>query len=290
MEYLKLEKIFKSLNVAQPFDVARQIIGRDCETYYNYLHALHLSDCNAQHGEHIKKFTYAGIEITFYFYKDDDRIIFNIHRENDENKYACLVIFIFPETKIACIQSISYHPTCFAGMERRGGGSFLLKAALYFLRENKDKLQINKIQLTDNSFKYCKKSKSQINLALLSTLTTGETWYSKYGFIPYNPSNNITDEQLLKLQTINRKIMSTILVKQTRIEYYIRKSAKQHDIELHGIDKLFEHYNNVQLCVFLRRFLEDFDTSCVIFESFYLKFSMEIGIFDMHGKTLYLPL
>jgi hypothetical protein len=59
--------------------------------------------------------------------------------------------------------------------------------------------KIREIQLTDNSTIKCKKE--TIRLANLYTLTSGTTWYGKFGFIPIQ-------KDILKMYKNNMKIMN----------------------------------------------------------------------------------
>ncbi len=318
MEYIKFEKILKTINVSRPFDVARQIMRNNFEIFYPFMKNININkNANEQLGGLVKRFTYEGTSIAFHYFKDDDRVIFNVYRENNENKYACIILFIFPETHIAYIENISYHPTCMPSLMAKGGGTldsnecnefesgieaneaklnesstFLLQATVAFVEHNKKLFDVNKIQLQDNSFKYCKKAKCNINMALLSTFTTGDTWYGKYGFIPYDHINDVRDENKSKAYLKNKKIMASVTVSKSNIEKHIRRSLKKLNMEdsIEDLGGLFANYSNTPISTFLHSFVKQFDSTCIIFNEFYEKFARELDIHDFHGSSFYKPL
>ncbi len=318
MEHLKLKSILSKLNIKRPFDVAAHIMRNNYDLYYPFMRSFKMLTINAQHGGHIEKFTFGKHEILFHYHRDDDRIIFTLdfaecndakcdvktnnvkrvesltaHRENDSDKYACLIIFVMPRTKIASIENISYHKTCVSSLTRiKGQGTFLLKAALAFMQQNKQRFHIDKVYLLDNSRKVCKKAKTSVKLSLLSILTTGETWYGKYGFIPYDPINDVKDDAKCRLYVKNKKIVSTTLVNQTHVEQYIKNALKKLGMEslFQDIDGLFAHYNNMPISTFLLAFTENFDNTCVIFNEFYEQLSKDLHIHDFFGVSFFRPL
>lgn len=175
---------------------------------------------------------------------------------------------------------------------QKGGGSVLLKIAIYFLKKYKNKYGINKIQLKDNALKYCKENGEKIRLSLLTTLTKGDTWYGLYDFIPYNPDKDIKDVIGCELYLENKKMVSSTKVSDTHVEKYIREALKKLHMEyfIDDIDGLFEHYNDRPLSTFLNQFLREFDEICIIFSEFYMKLSRDLKLHDFHGTSFYLPL
>ena len=153
-------------------------------------------------------------------------------KSNDENDYADQhpFIVIFIERKfvfIAHINTISYFEDCVkTGLDKRGGGTAILRVMIEFLEENKKRLEIDKIQLLDNSVKYCKHSDS-IELPLMAVFTSGDTWYGKYGFLPFDRVNEKIDQSRLKQYQANKRIVNTLLFKDTNITCFIDKAIKE---------------------------------------------------------------
>ena len=56
-------------------------------------------------------------------------------------------------------------------------GTTLLKLTIKMLEKYKNKFNINIITLSDQSYKKC--NNKEIDMMIMSTLTTGETWYDK---------------------------------------------------------------------------------------------------------------
>lgn len=283
----KYKNILQKLNVYDGGNIIKYLY-EDQDT----LHFFSLFNTNKayQIGGGKEAITFDGIKVILNNYKEDDRIIYSINRKNDTNKEACLLIMVSNNLPIAYINNVSFYPDCFSDSATKGSGTWLLKVAIEYLKTNKRKMKINKIQLKDNALKYCKEAKTSIRLSLLSTLTSGDTWYGNHGFIPYDPENDVQDKKLTKLQINNRKIMSSTKVSQTNVEKYIRKYAKKHEISIDGIDDLFNHYNSMPLSIFLKQFLKNFDRTCIIFNEFYIKLSKEIGLYDFFASSFYLPL
>jgi hypothetical protein len=78
---------------------------------------------------------------------------------------------------------LSYDDKCFADKNGKWSGSDLLQIAFQIIDKIKDMYNIKTITLMDNSQKFCKEGKN-IDLGLMLTLLTGDTWYGKYGFRP----------------------------------------------------------------------------------------------------------
>ena len=118
----------------------------------------------------------------------------------------CLYIIIEKITHIANIINISYFKECsINGLHYPRGGEILLRFGIFFLKDRKHTCNVDKIILQDNSFSICKKSKTKLSLALLHTMSLGDTWYGKYGFKPclsdFDDNGNVQiiyDKNLLK--------------------------------------------------------------------------------------------
>lgn len=284
MEYKKWDNILKTLHIYRSFDVARYLLMENDKIH------LFKNFNQVQTGGKRIHYKYENHDVIFYGHQDNDRYVLSLHHYNNAEKEQCLVILI--ADGIGYIDNISYHKNCIDGLNDKDGGTKLLKIAIDFLKKEKKKYGIDKIQLKDNAFKYCSENKTKIRLSLLTTLTTGDTWFGRHGFIPYNSVKNIKDEQGCEFYLDNKKRVSVVKVRDTNIEHYIRKALKKLDMEdlIEDLDGLFKHYEFMPISTFLYQFLINFDEICVVFSEIYMKLSRDLGIFDFHGSSFYLPL
>ena len=161
-------------------------------------------------------------------------------------------------------------------------GTSLLLMALKLINMIKDNYELKYIQLADNSAKYCN-NKYRINLVLMSTLTSGLTWYAKHGFIPKDKITKAYFEE-------NIKIMDKVYLKDipNMKEYLIKGHTKsKSNISL---DKILDNYKyalnkNYKLKDFLNKFLLDFDKTCIIFYYFYEKLFFDLKLQDLSGRA-----
>ncbi len=243
----------------------------------------------------------------FVFYckqKKDNSYDISIRRNDNEierNIDHCLHIIIdkhikdYNKDKLAYIENISYYNDCIkTGLKHPGGGSVLLKLALKFLKKNKDKFDINRIYLVDNSNFYCKGLSKNINLPILSTLIYGHTWYGKYGFRPYDSANNKPNEILLKKYNNNKKIIKTEIIKYTTLPIHLLKMIETNETDKEKIKKTFKtfynEYSKLHVYEYFEIFINTFDSNCKLLSTFYEEFADDIGLYDFHGKSFYLDI
>ncbi len=225
------------------------------------------------------KLKFEGYVFSVYQHKSAKGYDISIMRYDSlESPEHCMHIDIDVESDRAVIQNISYYKECSRPMlGHPGGGGILLRLALYLLKHNKEKLRIKKVELMDNSSIICGSKK--IQLPLLKTLTTGETWYGKYGFKPFNSGEE--DEDLMDAYNQNYKIVHETKVKDTPLFDYLEEIID---------DKTYEECADMYLDEFFNHFLKDFDDRCEIFEKFYRKFARKIGIYNFYNNIFYLDL
>lgn len=190
---------------------------------------------------------------------DDDHFILYSY---NKNPFECVSVIISKEDKIAEIHGISNYEKCLQN-SNISVGSTLLQITIKMLKKYKDKFNINMITLTDNSIKQCRKE--NIILAKMSILLTGNTWYGKYGFRPYDillPSikdNKIQNEQYNK----NIEIMSKLTITNSNILKYIEKIGKEKIIN--DVITLLTLHPNMLLTDFLSQFLKEYDKTLSFF-------------------------
>ena len=112
-------------------------------------------------------------------------------------------------------------------------------------------------------------------------LLTGNTWYGKYGFRPYNNSKNIINERLDKKYNNNKIIMDVITIKEANIVKYIKMTGKESLIK--SVEKLVKEQPNYLLKDFIKSFLEKYDKTCKYFLTFYEDLFDDIKLTNFHG-------
>jgi len=117
------------------------------------------------------------------------------------------------EEHFVYVDNITKYPDCTRiGIPKTKGGSLLLNLMLDFVKKYLKPLYgLKYIQLRDTSHLWCEKSKINIDFDSFYMLTHGDTWYGKYGFIPFDINTNKIDQIKLKHLNVN-KVFSTILL------------------------------------------------------------------------------
>jgi len=200
-------------------------------------------------------------------------------------------VVVDSKLKLAYVQDLYYYGDCVrTGLVYPGGGSILMKMIISFLKENKKQLDIEKIQLKDNSTLFCESKKIKIDLALLHTFVFGTTWYGKYGFMPYDYENDKIHDANIVLYGRNKKLIETILVKNTKIKEYLKNSVKMEKLEnkTKNIDVMLKDYGDKTVSVFIKDFMKNFQKGCALFSHFYRLLAVDIGITNFYGQSFIL--
>lgn len=284
-------KLFEELHVPQTNDIFHKLMFEDFLFYDKYSKSRNF---NKQHGGS-REITFKNGKYTFTIYKvkDDDRLSFSIYNYNNEEVGdACVVLFIPIKEKYVYLDAISYYDNCaFPGMPKSRGGSLLLDTTLKFIDTIKNKYKLSYIQLKDNSFFTCHLDKQVTPMATLYMLTRGNTWYGKYGFIPFDPVRKEIDINTLVDYKTNQKLVKLVKVKHTGIRDYMKRSSrfvKGYSDKL--IDSIMSNYSDMSLQKFFEDFIKKYDTRCDMFNAIYKDVMEEVGIANLNNKTYYLPL
>lgn len=217
---------------------------------------------------------------------NNENFIFEELEENywvlyDVSEYFdCINIGINPKEKEAFINNINADSIKCGNTILTNQGSHLFKISLKFLIDNKNKLGINKIKLTDNAVINCPNSK-RINLGFFLTLLTGETWYGKYGFRPIDP-------EYKKHYRYNRTIMNTVTINNINLNEIINILLNKKEITEEQYKYYIEIYNkyknqNILVKDFLKKiFKKDvYNKMCNIFnylhQIIYQKLNLQIN-------------
>lgn len=241
-----------------------------------------------------------------YIFEDNEFILFEkkikdgydiaVYKKNDPEKIPpCLHIIINTDKNIAYIQNISYHKECIStGLDWPGGGSTLLKMSIQLLKDTKKRYKVNKIQLKDNSYFYCKSNHKRIHLPIMFTLIYGTTWYGKYGFRPYDPIENTEDTHLGELFDENKKIVLTTKIKDTKLFDYLFEIGKKSISDENELKKRIKDYykekKDLTINEFFKKYMTDFNDSCEVFYLFYQKFYTNQKLYDFTGRSFYLDI
>jgi len=206
-------------------------------------------------------FIYKGEEFIFekYGYLIMLKGYYNTGMETD-----CIIIGIDEEKKIASINNISADDglICFKQTTHKKG-TFLLELAIKFVKQliKNNNINSNIIILEDNSMLICKKN--NVPLSDLKMIISGETFYSKHGFIPRNTKDVITFNK-------NKNVLSKMKIKDFDFLKYLLKfnnnkkySSMINFININKENKIgsfFEKYSQKQYfkdtCIIIHYLLE----------------------------------
>lgn len=286
-----LSNIFKSLGIEEANNYASYLYKTE---KFNIFSKMCQNSLNKnQIGGSKITIKYEGIDFEFSKYKDDDYTMISLYTQN--NNIDCITIRIDKKEKHAIILGIGYFPMCFTNKQikhfkGKTSGTLLLKLTLKLLDEMKDHYGYNKITLQDNSYKPC--HNYTLELSTMSILMYGETWYGKYGFLPAHDDN--VDKQAVKDYEKNKKIMDNTKMQDfPKLKEYIEKSFENVDgaddflEKKESILKLYNKYyqKNELIKDFVKKFLEKYDKSCLLFYTFYKKLYKKLGLVDFYKRS-----
>ncbi|AYV75427.1 MAG: hypothetical protein Terrestrivirus1_301 [Terrestrivirus sp.] len=243
---------------------------------------------------------YDGIQtggfVYYYDFKNKMyRFNVNVEDEDDRTTYAiynnaglvCMMLFIPKKNHYVYIQTISAENSCvMSGNPKTKIGTLLFLMTLDLIKTKlTDKYGLKYIQLHDTSYYYCEKLKDKIEFDSLYMLSHGDTWYGKYGFIPFNETTQKINKDNMKIYENNKKIVNSKLMKNTKIKQYLNKLMSKEKI-----DKLYDIYKDKTINEFFYDLSKQHDKTCYITGKIYKQFMVDNGIINLHGGTYYLPL
>ena len=224
-----------------------------------------------------KNDSYKFVKIDEY----EDAIHYALHQKDNKTN-RCIVIILEKDIQNCAITELYYNPNCFKDKSYKGRN--LLELALDFVDFLTKRYDIKTITLKDNSSKICNRD-IHIKLWLMATLTTGDTWYGKRGFIPI-------DELEKQFYKKNKKIMTNTRMQQ--ISFFkkmffdsVYKFHKKNTDIANELEGLYKHYydNDRKLKSFLSFFLSEYDIACVIFNDFCGILYDKLHIRGMYGVS-----
>ena len=218
-------------------------------------------------------------ENTYIFEKDDYSDLYILSSFDKYTKH-CIVVSVDKTNRIANINELNgTTDNCLKSTNIKNSGSHLLKITLKMIEKYKDKLNINVITLSDTSFKFC--GKHSLDLIYLSVLTSGETWYGKYGFRPvieigngYGNNINIKiNNQLNDIYEKNKKIMDRLTITDINfIKYFIGTKLEN------TIKKVIQEFPKMLIKDVVKRLLSQWDKTCDIFANIYINLFHDCGL------------
>ena len=212
-------------------------------------------------------------------YVFDEAMDKNYYVLYSKDEFECVAVVIDIENKIAEIHGIGNYTSCLDDININVG-STLLKITLKMIKKYKDKFNIKKILITDNSLKKC--HNKNIELSLMLTLLTGDTWYSKYGFKP-------VDEKLKIKYDNNKKIMNTVTLNDIDLIKYLKMSKLDKKV-INKSKQYIETHKSLLVKDYLSRFLKEYDKTCEYFFDFYEQLSNDLGLYNFHRRTFELDI
>ena len=291
--YSFYNNLLKKLNVKDSNNITSHIIHQDFE-FYKYYFSLSNKQQEAG-GDNVKEIDYEYENYTFKIYQieEDDRISFSVYNQNNtQSPDICALLFIPKRDYYVYLETISYYTNCnIPSMPKTKGGSLLLNMILQFINDIKSKYKLKYIQLKDNSHFTCNQDNERTPISNLYMLTRCNTWYGKYGFIPFDPVKKGVDIDVLVDYKINQKLIKLIKVKHTHLSDYLTVAINRLNLKeqfsKQTIKKIFDAYNERSIQDFFKDFMKRYDQRCHIFNLIYKEVMNEIGMIDLYGKIYY---
>ncbi|AYV80579.1 MAG: hypothetical protein Harvfovirus3_24 [Harvfovirus sp.] len=293
--------LFLRLKIPEYKKLVDQLVLGDYDFYNGYARRfskLNDSPTNQIGRGSLREFFYNYGDYTFRISEDTtdkERVSYAVYDEK-MTQSLCLLIFVDTDERTAYIETLSNFPNCtIQGMPKTRRGSLILGLTLDFIKKVlKNEYNLKYLWLKDNSFFYCKGADGNIDLDSLYMFTHGQTWYGKYGFMPFSIKEGTLHFHSLIDYSLNQKLVNTIPLKCTNIEKYLAKLLSKPSYEQFisklELKKLCKEYNEKPIIEFFDTFMKKYDENCVLFHSIYKKVMTDIGMVDLHGKPYYLPL
>lgn len=239
----------------------------------------------------IYKIEYKEEEYTFELLDDIDPTskIYVLQSKNSDTD--CVMLSIDTENKLASINNITTFPdlkcsdTLITNI-----GSHLMVIVIKLIKKYKDEFGVNKILLTDHSFLYCENIKANIILSDLYILKTGNTFYGKFGFLPYDENKNYKKLYISQYNK-NKEILHNLLVKDSYLLYYLNKyQSKYTNIDISDLINLTNDHINDKLTDYITRISSRviFAEICMVLNYIIPKLIIKNKLTSFHNKIFYL--
>lgn len=287
---LKLFKIFDHLNVRDHTSVVNDICQGNGHLAYYELFGHNMNFVEQSQSGGAIPVEYGGEIFSFFKYHEPNAVIFNMYKNNDRDKMPeCVIINVDKMRHVAYINGISYDNNCFSDKSLQKSGSTLLKVALLLIDKIKIHYKLKYVCLKDTSTKICPKSKTKINLWLLGMLTSGNTWYGRHNFLPFDQNKEDVDIEVLKKYAINQEIVSNTKVKDTKLKQIFKRGFEKmgRSTKKKSLDKFFKEFEDEYIVDFFTSFMDSFDSTCDVFSEIQKDVMKELKLDDLFGVIYY---
>ena len=93
----------------------------------------------------------------------------------------------------------------------------------------------------------------------------------------------------------NKKIVRNTMIKKTSLRKYLNEIMKKkipnnEAKQIKYMKKYYKKYENLTINEFFKAYLEDFQSACKVFSTFYLKFAADMKLHDLNKETFYLDI
>lgn len=284
--YLNIIELYKGIKVLDPIKIATENITVHNKNEY----MLNFQDYKKrQTGGGTTKITIKGNEFDFNSHHMGEMVFYNLLTSDEQ---ACIVLTVDKIKCVAHVESLQFSEECFATCATEKNGSILLKACLKLLDTIKDRYKLKYVWLMDTSEKKCDKVNDYIKLDSFYMLLHGNTWYGKYGFIPFKKVREVTDAIVKSKYEENQRIVRETLIEDTKIGEILIKTIEQNELKI-NIDKLkqiFVKNGKMTICEFFKTLMKRFDQKCELFYYSYEEIMYKCGIHDLHNNLYWLKL
>lgn len=300
LKFMKLTKILKKLGIHDAQNYMHNVIldGIDIDKIVS----INFDGGMLEEKNETKKITikYKNNDFSFSSYHEKNNIYYHL----EENGAKCITVIINSSEQNAKIYEVNYDPLCFPKKikEEYKSGTTLLNVALKLIEKIKNKYDLKYMSLQDNSTKICYNiGGNKIKFSKMIVLISGDTWYGKYGFLPYDTESDEGTKLLVEKYKKNKKIMNIKKmrdVKNLDKLFYnaVEKSNLVKTLEKNVID-LYENYKKENMLVkdfvndlldkklFLGDKKRKISGTCVVFYYLYEKLYDELGLHDFSKKS-----
>ncbi|ARF08092.1 hypothetical protein Catovirus_1_142 [Catovirus CTV1] len=118
-------------------------------------------------------------------------------------------------------------------------------------------------------------------------LTQANTWYAKYGFMPYNYTKDIIDYDTLVRYKVNKILVNKIKLGCTNIDNIIENTITANNLEnqlsVDKFKKIYAKYKEFPILKFFKDFLAR--KQYEIFGMCYREIMEDVGLYNLHGVT-----
>ena len=288
-----LEQLLKKLKVPNYENVKYELLHSNFEIF-NISEEMVGGKNNDEVIEYTYKFDKKDYDFNVHVVRSAGRITYAVHNfdKSDKTEYCTFIVYD-TVAKNCYIENINYYEKCCVGQIHSPSGSILLKFTIDFIKKYIAKKYVVKfIQLRDISKKKCDLVDASFHLSTFYMFTHADTWYGKYGFIPYDPGAGVTDDPGLDDYKHNQKIVLTTLVKNTNIGKYVVEAIKKYklEIDIDTINKVMKKYDNLPVMHCMNNLMAKYDKHCAIFYHMYLQLVRDLGMRNLYGRSYWMKL